>query len=155
MDDKEKQPTDPKQGEENDEEYEEAEEDYEEDGDADIGEELTDEKLRELGIDPSTLNDPFGEGNQGPADDRSWISTDEVGDIQGDISDEEADTSVMSFSDKIKKVFLDHTDAVMSLAVLNGNAFTGGMDDRLVKWDLGNPEKPIDSKKVTQNLLVH
>lgn len=125
--------------------FEENEEDYEDDEDADIGEQLTEEKLKEMGIDIVRINE-----EQGPDEDnRSWVSTDEVGGPHDEMSDDEANLSVQSYSDKIRKVFLDHTDAIMALEIVNGNVFTGGMDDRLVKWKVEKSEDAVDSKKVS------
>lgn len=145
MDDKEKQQAANQETKENDEDYAEAEEDYEDDGEADIGEELTEERLREMGIDPATLND------EGPADNRSWVSVEDGQDIQAEMSDDDMDVSVISYSDKIRKVFMDHTDAVVAMEVVNGAVFTGGMDDRLVKWSLDNTDSPVGSVKVASS----
>lgn len=132
------------------------EEDFEDDEEAEIGEQVPDEQLRAMGINLDEINAALNEDN------RSWI-TDGQDDIGEDIDEEEmqgqngepteADTSTRSYYDKIKKTYSDHTDAIVSLEVLNGFAFTGGMDDRLVKWNLES-EKPVDSKKFTETVSL-
>lgn len=142
---------DQKMQEEND-QFDEKEEDYEDDDDVDVGEAVSDEKLKEMGIDLDQINHDL---NADIEDNRSWVSTSEVGEPNDDnMSEEEANVSVQSYSDKIRKVFLDHTDAIMALEIINGNVFTGGMDDRLVKWRVDKSEDSVDSKKVCASLTV-
>jgi len=130
--------------------------DYEDDEeeDADIGEELTEEQLKALGVNLEEINAETGDDMQ-DIDNRSWVTDNEIAE-EADFEETEEDlrretTSVQSFTDRIKRVYKDHTDAIITMEVINNNVFTGGMDDRLVKWDI-NSETPIASQKFTETV---
>jgi len=125
--------------------------DFIEDEDNEDGVRLTDEQLKEMGIDMDHYNSPLEPGEDNESNDgQSWVSDDDPQageDMEEDHEINQSGTSIQSYSDKIRRAFKGHEDAVLCLAVIGDHIFTGGMDDYLIKWKF-DADKPVAFKKV-------
>lgn len=127
--------------------------DFIEDEENEDGVRLTDAQLKEMGIDMDLYNAPLQPGEDTESNDgQSWVSDDDPQqgeDMEEDLEINQSGTSIQSYSDKIRRAFKGHEDAVLCLAVLGESIFTGGMDDYLIKWKF-DADKPVAFKKVPQ-----
>lgn len=132
-----------------------------EDDEMDIGEALTDEQLKALGIDMDKYNEPL-RPEEMIDDNKSWITDQEGpddmdseagGSVEEPIMGEPLpdNVSVQSFSDKIIRSYKEHTDAVLCVQVLNGAIFSGGMDDMLIKWNIDS-DTSVKSHKFAETV---
>lgn len=125
--------------------------DFIDDEENEDGVRLTDEQLKEMGIDMDHYNSPLQPGEETESNDgQSWVSDDDPQhgeDMEEDPEINQSGTSIQSYSDRIKRAFKGHQDAVLCLAVLGEHIFTGGMDDYLIKWKF-DEDKPVAFKKV-------
>lgn len=152
-------------------EEEEKEEDFvDEEDDADIGEFLSEDQLQAMGVDLAQLNadqtdaqswvtDATDKGNDDMDDlgedlDPNNLNVNDA-DVIGEVYEEgpanQSTQSTISYSDKVIRTYKEHSDAVLCFEILNGFIFSGGMDDRIVKWSLDS-DKAIDSKKFNETV---
>ena len=139
-----------------DDESDEEEGDFIDDEEKDGRVMLTDDQLKDMGIDMDLYNAPLQPGEE-QDDGKSWMTDDPMGADDNIIEEDEGEdidesmTSMQSYSDRIKRAYRGHTDAVLCIEVMNGCIFSGGMDDSIIKWSIES-ENPIEIKKFKETV---